>query len=222
MNGPHDLGGMHGYGPLHPEADEPVFHRPGEARLFALVQAMGAAGLWNIDSSRMAMENLPPSTYETLGYFDRWLVRAERMYQDHGLVTPADLEAGQMVDPARPVKGRLTRAGVDHAYATGASSMRPCDRPARFSPGARVRTVPMNPPTHTRLPRYARDKPGVVVAVYGTHVFPDSSAIGKGDDPQWLYAVRFDGRDLWGRDAEPGSAVIVDCWEPYLEPEATE
>jgi Nitrile hydratase beta subunit. len=54
--------------------------------------------------------------------------------------------------------------------------------------------------------------------VIGCHVFPDSNATGAGENPQWLYTVRFDGRELWGEGADPSVTVSVDAWEPYLEP----
>ncbi len=75
----------------------------------------------------------------------------------------------------------------------------------------------MNPKGHTRLPRYARGKTGVVEAVRGAFVFPDTSAHGQGEAPQWLYTVRFAARELWGADAEPNASVTIDAFEPYLE-----
>jgi nitrile hydratase len=75
-----------------------------------------------------------------------------------------------------------------------------------------------HPATHTRLPRYVRGHVGTVVTIHGCHVFPDVHAHGGGEDPQWLYTVRFDGRELWGTDADPTIAVSVDAFEPYLEP----
>ena len=74
------------------------------------------------------------------------------------------------------------------------------------------------PAPHTRLPRYVRGHVGVVERVHQPNVFPDSMVRGEGEDPQWLYTVRFEGRELWGEDAEPGTAVSVDAFEPYLEP----
>ena len=75
----------------------------------------------------------------------------------------------------------------------------------------------MNPTTHTRLPRYARGKIGLVEAVRGCFVFPDSNAHGGGEDPRWLYTVRFSAAELWGADADPALEVSIDAWEPYLE-----
>ncbi|MGH7040978.1 MAG: SH3-like domain-containing protein, partial [Acetobacteraceae bacterium] len=74
------------------------------------------------------------------------------------------------------------------------------------------------PVTHTRLPRYARDKIGTVEAVRGCHVYPDSAATGAGEDPQWLYTVVFPGRVLWGDDCDPTVNVSIEAFEPYLVP----
>ena len=41
---------------------------------------------------------------------------------------------------------------------------------------------------------------------------------GRGDDPHWLYTVRFDGRELWGENADPTASVSLAAWKPYLEP----
>jgi nitrile hydratase len=98
------------------------------------------------------------------------------------------------------------------------SFSRPAKTPARFKAGDRVRTKNIHPQTPTRLPRYAREKVGVVEAIRGCHVFPDTAALGKGDDPQWLYTVLFDGRELWGENSDPTLKVSIDAFEPYLEP----
>ena len=101
---------------------------------------------------------------------------------------------------------------------SGGPSNREPPGAARFATGDRVRTRNLNPPTHTRLPRYVRGKVGTVVLVHGAHVFPDANARGAGEDPQWLYTVRFAGRDLWGPDSDPTVSVSFDAFEPYLEP----
>ena len=99
----------------------------------------------------------------------------------------------------------------------GAPTAREPTGPARFAVGERVRARAVSVPTHTRLPHYVRGHIGVVELVHGCHVFPDSSALGAGENPQWLYAVRFSGRELWGADADPTAQVSVDAWEAYLE-----
>jgi nitrile hydratase len=118
--------------------------------------------------------------------------------------------------PPLPLPKRLDAQGVAATLALGSSTQRAAAAPARFSPGDRVRTRNVNPATHTRLPRYCRGKPGTIVAVHGAHVFPDASARGDGEQPQWLYTVRFEARELWGPDTS-ASAVHVDCFEAYLD-----
>jgi nitrile hydratase len=86
-----------------------------------------------------------------------------------------------------------------------------------FKPGDRVRTVNINPETHTRLPRYARDKTGIVEAVRGCHVYPDSVTRGEGENPQWVYTVVFTSQELWGESADPTLQVSIEAFEPYLE-----
>ena len=75
----------------------------------------------------------------------------------------------------------------------------------------------MNPTGHTRLPRYARGRNGTIASIHGVHVFPDSNSARRGENPQWLYSVAFNARELWGRRGEGGDEVLIDLWEPYLE-----
>ena len=75
----------------------------------------------------------------------------------------------------------------------------------------------MSPYGHTRLPRYVRGRAGRIAAIHGAHVFPDSSAAGRGEDPRWLYSVAFDAEEIWGPEARAGDEIFLDLWEPYLE-----
>lgn len=112
----------------------------------------------------------------------------------------------------------LTADMVPAVLATGGPCDRPVATPPRFAAGARVRTRNFNPTTHTRLPRYARGRVGVVEAVQGSFVFPDDNAHGRGENPEWVYTVVFDGGEIWGEDAADGLTVSIDAWESYLEP----
>jgi len=100
----------------------------------------------------------------------------------------------------------------------GGPTDRPVTQPARFTVGDRVLTRNLHPRGHTRLPRYARSKTGVVELVHGAHVLPDANAHGQGERPEWLYTVCFSGRELWGEQADPTVSVSIDAWESYLEP----
>lgn len=88
----------------------------------------------------------------------------------------------------------------------------------RFHAGQRVRARNIHPAGHTRLPRYARGKTGVVDRIHGGYVFPDTTAHGLGENPQYVYSVRFAARELWGEQASPRDSVYVDLWDDYLEP----
>jgi nitrile hydratase subunit beta len=81
-----------------------------------------------------------------------------------------------------------------------------------------VRTRNIHPLTHTRLPRYPRDKQGVIIALHAAHVFPDSNSQFQGENPQPLYTVKFEARALWGDAASPRDSVCLDLWEDSLEP----
>jgi nitrile hydratase subunit beta len=214
----HDMGGMHGFGPVEPEPNEPVFHAPWEGRVHALQRAVGAAGLWSIDGGRASLETLPPVTYLQSSYYQRWFLGLEKRVVAYGLVGADELAAGHSLRSGSPLKRAVTLADAQKPPIRG-NFERPSNAPAKFKPGDRVRTVNISPTTHTRLPRYARDKEGVVEAIRGCHVYPDTAALDVHDEhPQWLYTVVFTGRELWGDGADPTIKVSIEAFEPYLLP----
>jgi nitrile hydratase subunit beta len=216
MNGVHDMGGMQGFGPVVPEKDEPVFHSDWEARCLALNRALGYARLWNIDMSRAMIEAMPPHLYLSMSYYEKWAYRLEKLLIQRRVLTADEMAAGRALHVTQPAPRKLAAGDVAKSL-TRPCYERPARAPARFAVGDRVRTRNINPTTHTRLPRYARGRSGVIESVRGCHVFPDSAALGAGDDPQWLYTVRFAGTELWGDAAEPTLTVSIDAWEPYLD-----
>jgi nitrile hydratase subunit beta len=193
MDGIHDLGGMHGFGPVVVDPDEPVFHAAWEGRVFALAGLAIAGGIANLDAFRHAIERLSPVEYLTAGYYGRWLAALERLVAEHG---------------ALPRPPRATTARRD------------APRAARFAAGDAVVARNVHPAGHTRLPRYVRGRRGVVVHVHPAWVFPDTNAHERGEHPQHVYAVRFAATELWGDDADPAASVYVDLFESYLEPAA--
>lgn len=216
MNSLHDMGGTMNYGPVHPELDEPIFHADWERKALALTVLMGASGQWNIDQARAARESLPPLRYLSNTYYQIWLDALDRMMLERGLVTADELACGMAAQPGASGVRTLQADAVVPALMRGSPSERAAQSPARFAVGDTVRTLQMHPATHTRLPRYVRDKPGVVTHCHGVHVYPDTNGIGQGEQPHWLYTVQFDARDLWGPDTT-ASSICVDCWEPYLK-----
>jgi nitrile hydratase beta subunit len=216
--GAHDMGGVSGFGPVEPEPNEPVFHGDWEKRVLAMTVAMGRAGGWNIDMSRSAREDRPPTDYLSKSYYEIWLAGLERLILDRELITRDEIEAGHALHASKTNLPVLAKNDAAAMIARGSSSERERLAPALFQAGDRVRTKMINPPTHTRLPHYVRGHVGIVELVHGCHVFPDTNAVGVGEQPQWLYTVRFDGRELWGEKAAPNTSVSVDAWESYLEP----
>jgi nitrile hydratase len=217
MNGVHDMGGMDGFGRVEPEQDEPVFHAPWEGRVIAMMRAMGAFGAWNLDMFRDAREHQPPAFYLSASYYKSWARSIETLVLAKGIASPEEIAAGHSDKPPVPTQSEaLTAEAIAESFTRG-SYARPAGAPALFKAGQRIRTKNINPETHTRLPRYARNHAGIIERVQGCHVFPDSSAIGKGDDPQWLYTVVFEARELWGEDADPRLKISIEAFEPYLE-----
>jgi nitrile hydratase len=216
MNGAQDLGGMQSFGPIRPEADALIFHADWERHALAITLAMGAAAKWNIDMSRAARESLPPAQYLASSYFEIWFEGLKKLLLDTGLVTAEEIASGVSRSAGMPVPRVLMASEVAAALRRGSPVDRPALTEARLKVDDEVLTRQLNPSTHTRLPRYCRGRRGRVIAVHGPHVFPDTNAIGLGEQPQWLYTVRFDASELWGKDTTAAS-VCVDCWEPYLD-----
>lgn len=218
MNGIHDMGGMHGFGEIPGIDDNALFHGEWERRIFAVNFAIGGLGLWTIDQVRAAMEALPPTEYlHDDSYFRRFVLRLERLAVEYGLATQEELIRGEALTPPREGLYALAPEQIAIMASRGNSSKRAVVGNCRFKVGDRVRTRTINPRTHTRLPRYARTHEGIVVLNHGVHVFPDHSSLGN-EDPQWLYAVQFDGSEIWGEGCEPGTEVVLDAFEPYLDP----
>ena len=217
MNGAADMGGMHGFGPIEIEPNEPVFHADWEKKAFALNIAIGVANIWNLDAFRFARESLPPPQYFNTSYYGLWVVTLENMMLKYGVATNEELKAGHALAPMKKSDEPVTAAKVANMVRCGSPYDRPAPAPPKFKVGDEVRARNVHPKTHTRLPRYARGHTGEVVRVVGCHVFPDSNAIGVGEDAHWLYTVRFDGRELWGQDSDPTVRVAIEAWEPYLE-----
>ena len=217
MDGVHDMGGMHGFGKVEPEKDEPIFHAPWEGRSLALNRAMGAIGAWTIDEGRAGIEQLPPDVYLASSYYRKWALRLENMAVGRGLVGADELAAGHALRPPKHPSGKFGLSDLPRTLTRG-SFGRPAPSPAVFKVGDRVRAKNIHPPTHTRLPRYARGHVGVIEAIRGCHVYPDSTAVGSGENPQWLYTVVFQGRELWGDACDPTLMVSIEAFEPYLVP----
>ena len=206
MDGIHDMGGMGGFGPM--VRDEAIFHAPWERQAFGLASGVQIVG--NTDEFRHSIERLDPGFYLTADYFGRWLGALEIRLTERGLLDSDDVDA-RAGTGARPTA--IAPVGLPTESPDGGPH-RTLERPARFAVGDTVRARDIRPVGHTRLPRYVRGHRGVITHAYPPFVFPDTHAHGEGDDPQYVYAVRFDAAELWG---EGTHTVSVDLFEPYLE-----
>jgi len=217
VNGIHDMGGMHGMGPVVVEKDEPVFHASWESRLFALRRAAGAWRKWNIDAVRHAVERVPPVQHLQASYYARQYLGFITLLVERGLLTANEIET------SRPGAGQptqtppLTADKIPEMVMRGAPTRREANVNARFRVGQVVRTRELHPVSHTRLPRYARGRNGTIVRDHGVFVFPDTNSLFLGERPQHLYSVRFAAQELWGESACERDCVFLDLWDDYLD-----
>ena len=217
MNGVHDMGGQQDMGPIHYEKNEPVFHAEWEGRIYALNRAIRAWRTWSLDTDRHALEVMHPADYLRMSYYERWVKRLEALVVSYGLVTKEEMGTGTPaagVEKATPPFTLDTSSGW---LSRGIASSEDPAVPPSFSVGQQVRARNMHPLGHTRLPRYARGKAGVIVRDHGVYIFPDTNAHFEGEKRQHVYSVRFTARELWGARAWPRDSVHLDLWDDYLE-----
>jgi Nitrile hydratase beta subunit. len=148
MNGAQDMGGVHGFGPVEPEQNEPVFHADWEKRAFALTLAMGTPGGWNIDMSRFARENRPPAEYLSMSYYQIWFAGLEALLKERDLVTDDEIVVGHALHPPKPVKRILSPGDVAQVlYRAGRPSARPIPRRASRPATRCARKISIRSPT---------------------------------------------------------------------------
>ena len=221
MNGIHDMGGMHGFGPIQgiDQAVEPVFHDDWEGHVRALEWLLVSDNVFNLDAFRYGIERMAPAHYLRSSYYERWLNTVEHNLILAGVITLDELDARMAElsgsDQAPPPPERVLPATPPPTPVI--STPLPSTEP-RFAVGDAVITRSVQPTGHTRLPRYARGKRGVILMVHGPEIFADTNAHGLGEHPHTVYNVRFDAQELWGESAEPKQSVSIDLWESYLEP----
>jgi nitrile hydratase len=192
--------------------------------------------VFNIDEFRRTIERMPPASYLAATYYERWLYALQTLLLEKGVVSSAELEAA--VSRAREPETRgdgdtasdsAQTSNVDASAVLHRRDQAASPQPSgialrydrnykpRFTIGDKVVARNMNPEGHTRVPRYARGKHGVIRHDWGVFVFPDTHAHGQGANPQHCYSVEFDARELWGPDHSVRERIYVDLWEDYLE-----
>jgi nitrile hydratase subunit beta len=220
MDGIHDLGGVHGFGKVEAETDEPIFHADWERRMFALTSAILFATQSSDDHFRREIERMEPLHYLRSSYYEKWYASVVALLEQHDLASATELSGA----PPRPLPHNFDfsvvprAAAVEAAILAGASQARPeiDAAPPRFSKGERVVARQTMPYGHTRLPRYVRGHVGIVETIEGFYVFADANATNQEPTPHWLYRIRFASRDLWGSEAPENDQLRITLWEPYL------
>lgn len=223
MNGIHDMGGLHGFGLVEQELNEPVFHSFWESRVFCMTQVLDTKQIWNLDEHRHEIELMSPDAYISAGYYGRWLFAMERLLDRKNILRRAEVdqrveELVAHVEPTSvddaprdwPLRGeqRVRWGAWRHE-----DSVSP-----RYHIGQKVRIRNIHPEGHTRVTAYARGKIGVVDRVNAeAWVFPDTRAHYQGERTQAVYGVRLCAGDLWGPQAEPNATVFIDLSEEHLE-----
>jgi nitrile hydratase len=219
-----DLGGRREYfGPIDREADERVFHEDWERRVFGLsFYVQVALGPPNLDAGRHAMEQLPPDIYHA-SYYHRWFGFLEGKVRAAGYLEKSVNPRGARFRRAvanlsiRPMlRPRLPRWFAGRVLPRLLGGSRPTLRNPRFAAGDRVRVRAEQAEGHTRQPGYVTGRTGTVIAQHSAALYADAHAVGR-RELQHLYTVEFAGSELWGDDAEPGTEVRIELFEPYLE-----
>jgi nitrile hydratase beta subunit len=220
VNGIHDMGGMHGFGKLPLQDNEPVFHQPWEARVLATNLALSPHLGSNVDRFRFLIESMSPADYLNSSYYERWLASMLAACAEQELLSAEELSAidrGQVPPAVAACASAIPASAIRNIVSGGQPAVRDHTGVPRFCVGQTVRARNLNPAGHTRLVRYARGKSGEILADNGKQVFADDNAMHRGAAPQRIYNVRFGARELWGDAANPRDSVCIDLWESYLE-----
>lgn len=211
MDGPHDLGGKDGYGPIDTSA--PPFREDWERRQWALSKNVPIPP-GTIDWWRHGIENMDPATYATEPYFAKWCLNEIAHRIDRGLFTMDEVLSGTSATKPSPPAEPLDMDGTLARLRANNTDFRvEMDQAPVFTIGDTVRTLAHPVPGHTRLPAYARGHLGTIIAHHGGHLYADAGATGE-HRGEHLYTVEFTAAELWGTD-DPDT-ICLDLWEPYL------
>lgn len=226
MNGIHDMGGLHGFGPVEKEHNEPVFHARWESRVYAMTQVLDTTGIWSLDEHRHEIELMDAAAYLTVGYYGRWLFAMERILNRKNILIKDEVEKrieeylndSMTRTPISSKRNRNWPLAPDKKIKWGAWRKDIAVTPI-YERGDLVRVRNIHPPGHTRVTAYTRGKVGVIHLVNAqAWIFPDTRAHERGENPQAVYNVRFEARELWGEQAEANTYTHIDLSESHLEP----
>jgi len=223
VKGIHDVGGSDGYGPIVVDADEKIWHAEWEKAVFSFFTQGAVAGFFNLDEFRAEIESMSPADYLLTPYYAHWFHSFEHHIarSDDTFMAEMDRRTQEyLADRDKPLPPNTNHELADLigelAYA-GAPTHRDVDTEPVFSVGDRVLVSSTVPFHHTRKAGYVQGKVGEIVLHHGGHVFPDSNADGRGEEPHHVYSVRFRASDLFGDGiGDAHTWNTIDLWEPYL------
>lgn len=215
------MGGMHGFGII--EREELSYHHKWELRVHGISHVLAVPG-----GGRFSLESLEPAQYLELGYYERWLQGRINTLLAASAITQEELDAAvekYLKNPTQALPADDPKRYEEALHVNAERRMKAGAEveeeesflQAEFSVGDWVIAKTIHPKGHTRLPRYVRGRRGKVITVYRPQKFQDDEPMSDQVGPQTMYAVRFDGKELWGKSAEVNSWVVLDMWEAYLE-----
>lgn len=214
MDGIHDMGGMHGFGPVDANATASG-HEGWETRLQAV--ALMTRGI-----TRAGIEALDPAVYLAATYHERWLLCAEERLVAKGAITAEALERWRhtfIEDPeAQPPRTENPANVADIDALLNRAIVLPAAEQPRFAVGDRVRVRRMRPVSHHRCPRYLRGAVGEIETVAAQDHVPGTHPGQNQAEP--VYTVRFASTDLFGdhsNEGQPPYELYIDLWQSYLE-----
>ena len=217
MNGVHDMGGMDGLRQGRGRSRTSRCSTPTGKRALALVRAMGAAGAFNIDTSRFYREALPPDDYLSSTYYKKWLpawrtcwsTRARRRRRGQG----RPCASGR----AKPPHAQLSPTRSSALWCA-ASPTRDQHRAALFRPATACAR-------RTSIPRRTRACRATCAAMSAWSTRSRLPRV-SGFDSRSRRARTRNGSTRWcstapscgAPDADPTVKISIDAFEPYLEP----
>ena len=217
MNSVHDMGGMHGFGPIVIDESKSVFHENWHGRIFALRMACAFHRKWNADMGRYARERMPPADFLAASYYERGLYSLETLLVENGLISSEELKTGRATSVSKNAP-TLQVADIPKIVRSRRRTRIQEDVPPSYKVGDFVMAKNINPIGHTRMPRYVRGRRGVIDRDHGVFVFADSNAMTREKKPQHLYSVRFTASELWGDNFSLIDSIYLDLWDDHLEP----
>ena len=216
MDGVHDLGGKQGFGPIAVHSGDQAFPNAWEERMWILARSPLLQGTdVTIDWFRHTLERMVPSDYLSYAYFNKWCTTYLALLIDAGVFSLEEVLRGKSANPPVACAARSaadlieTNRGSDHSFAVET------EVPPAFAVGDTVQTKRRVAAAHTRLPAYATNAQGRIIAHHGAYVLPDRSAAGQRVG-EHLYTVAFAAIELWGDATNPNDSVTLDLWESYF------